>query len=65
MEIRLFTDAIKRMRNRYKECEYLSDWQVHSAHLAAGAISSLASGYQQGPVYVPMPTGSGLTRGAP
>ena len=64
MEIHLFTDAIKRMRNRYKECEYLSDWQVHSAHLAAGAISSLASGYQQGPIYVPMPTGSGKTTGA-
>ena len=64
MEIRLFTDAIKRRRNTYKECEYLSDWQVHSAHLAAGSISSLACGFQQGPRYLPMPTGSGKTTGA-
>lgn len=64
MEIRLFTDAIKRRRNTYKECEYLSDWQVHSAHLAAVSISSLASGFQQGPIYLPMPTGSGKTTGA-
>jgi hypothetical protein len=64
MEIRLFTDAIKRRRNTYKECEYLSDWQVHSAHLAAGSISSLACGFEQGPIYLPMPTGSGKTTGA-
>ena len=64
MEYSLFTDAIKRRRNTYKECEYLSDWQVHSAHLAAGSISSLACGFQQGPRYLPMPTGSGKTTGA-
>ena len=64
MEIRLFTDAIKRRRNTYKECEYLSDWQVHSAHLAAISISSLALGYEHGPIYLPMPTGSGKTTGA-
>ena len=64
MESRLLNDAIKRRRNTYKECEYLSDWQVHSAHLGAGSISSLACGLQQGPSYLPMPTGSGKTTGA-
>ncbi len=64
MKIRLFNDAIKRRRNTYKECQYLSDWQVHSAHLAAGAISSLAFGFEKGPVYLPMPTGFGKTTGA-
>lgn len=64
MEIRLFTDAIERRLNTYKECEYLSDWQVHSAHLAAGSINSLACGLQEGPIYLPMPTGSGKTTGA-
>lgn len=64
MEIRLFTDAIKRRRSVFKECEYLSDWQVHSAHLTAGAINFVTGGSEQGPVYLPMPTGSGKTTGA-
>ena len=42
----------------------MSDWQVHSAHITAGAINNLASGYETGPLYVPMPTGSGKTTGA-
>ena len=62
--IRLFTDAIAKRRQENDGLTYLSDWQVHSAHLTAGAISSLADGYQSGPVYVPMPTGSGKTTGA-
>ena len=62
--IRLFTDAIAKRRQENGGLTYLSDWQVHSAHLTAGAISSLADGYQTGPLYVPMPTGSGKTTGA-
>ena len=64
MRIRLFPEAIERRRQSYKECEWLSDWQVHSAHIAAGAISSLACEFETGPFYVPMPTGSGKTTGA-
>jgi hypothetical protein len=62
--IRLFTDAIAKRRQENGGLTYLSDWQVHSAHLTSGAITSLASGYQTGPLYVPMPTGSGKTTGA-
>ena len=64
MRIRLFPEAIERRRQSYKECEWLSDWQVHSAHIAAGTISSLACEFETGPLYVPMPTGSGKTTGA-
>lgn len=64
MDIKLFHEAIKRRRQSYKECEWLSDWQVHSAHIASGAIGSLACGFETGPLYVPMPTGSGKTTGA-
>jgi len=62
--IRLFTDAIAKRRQENDGLAYLSDWQVHSAHLTAGAISSLAFGSEVGPLYVPMPTGSGKTTGA-
>ena len=62
--IRLFDKAIALRRQENDGVPYLSDWQVHSAHLTAGAISTLASGYAEGPIYVPMPTGSGKTIGA-
>ena len=62
--IRLFDKAIKQRRQENDGLAYLSDWQVHSAHLTAGAISSLTFGYEVGPLYVPMPTGSGKTTGA-
>ena len=55
--IRLFTDAIAKRRQENDGLAYLSDWQVHSAHLTAGAISSIADGYEAGPLNVPMPTG--------
>jgi hypothetical protein len=42
----------------------LSDWQVQSAHIVAGAINLLSQGVEPGPLYVPMPTGSGKTTGA-
>ena len=62
--IQLFDKAIALRRQENDGVPYLSDWQVHSAHLTAGAISTLASGYAEGPLYVPMPTGSGKTTGA-
>ena len=63
--IRLFDKAIKQRRQENDGLAYLSDWQVHSAHLTAGAISSLTFGYPDvGPIFVPMPTGSGKTTGA-
>lgn len=62
--IRLFDKAIIKRRQENDGLAYLSDWQVHSAHLTAGAISSLADGYEVGPLFVPMPTGSGKTTGA-
>ena len=64
MSIRLFPPAIAKRREENGGCKWLSDWQVHSAHITAGAIDSLASGYETGPLYVPMPTGSGKTTGA-
>lgn len=62
--IRLFPDAIARRRAQNNGLDFLSDWQVQSAHITAGAIGSLASGCETGPIYVPMPTGSGKTTGA-
>ena len=62
--IRLFDKAIAKRRQENDGLAYLSDWQVHSAHLTAGAISSLAFGYEVGPLFIPMPTGSGKTTGA-
>ena len=64
LPIRLFPEAITKRREENGGCEWLSDWQVHSAHITAGAIDNLASGYETGPLYVPMPTGSGKTTGA-
>ena len=63
-DLKIFPEVVERRRNQYGGLAYLSDWQVHSAHLSAGAISSIASGWETGPTYVPMPTGSGKTTGA-
>lgn len=62
--IQLFDKAIALRRQENDGVPYLSDWQVHSAHITVSAISTLASGYAEGPLYVPMPTGSGKTTGA-
>lgn len=62
--MKLFPEAIARRRDENDDYTWLSDWQVHSAHITAGAISSLACGHEAGPLYVPMPTGSGKTIGA-
>lgn len=63
-EIRLFPEVVARRREQYGGLTYLSDWQVHSAHITAGSISFLAGGLEKGPIYIPMPTGSGKTTGA-
>ena len=60
----MFPEAIARRRAAFDEAKHLSDWQVHSAHIAAGAIGTVVSDFQSGPLYVPMPTGSGKTVGA-
>jgi hypothetical protein len=64
MSVQLFQDAIFKRREENEGCDWLSDWQVHSAHVTAVAIENLASGLEVGPLYVPMPTGSGKTTGA-
>lgn len=60
----MFAEVIRSRRAKYPECSYLSDWQVHSAHLTTGAINQLTFDWQVGPLFVPMPTGSGKTTGA-
>ena len=60
----MWPKVIERRRQQYAEAEYLSDWQVHSAHLTSGAIQFTYDGYEEGPYFVPMPTGSGKTTGA-
>ena len=60
----MIPEAIARRRTAFDEAQHLSDWQVHSAHIAAGAIGTVVSDFQTGPLYVPMPTGSGKTVGA-
>lgn len=64
MAVKLFSDAIARRRAENDGLDWLSDWQVHSAHITASAITTMANGFQDGPLYVPMPTGSGKTTGA-
>jgi len=60
----MWPEVINRRRQKYTEAQYLSDWQIHSAHLTAGAIDALYTGFSDGPIFVPMPTGSGKTTGA-
>ena len=60
----MWPKVIERRRQKYKEAQHLSDWQVHSAHLTSSAINLTYNGYEEGPYFVPMPTGSGKTTGA-
>jgi len=60
----MWPEVIERRRQQYKETQYLSEWQVHSAHLTSSAIKFTYDGYEEGPYFVPMPTGSGKTTGA-
>ena len=62
--LHIMPEAVERRKQQHPETEYLSDWQIHSAHITAGAITLLACGFQTGPLYIPMPTGSGKTIGA-
>lgn len=64
MTLQIFHEAVARRRQENGGCSHLSDWQVHSAQITASAISILARGLETGPLYVPMPTGSGKTTGA-
>lgn len=64
MPIQLFQEAIQRRQAEDDICRRMSDWQVHSANITASAINMLAQEIEVGPLYVPMPTGSGKTIGA-
>lgn len=57
----MWPEVIEKRRQQYTEAQYLSDWQVHSAHLTSSAIKFTYDGYEEGPYFVPMPTGSGKT----
>ena len=57
-------EAITRRRKQHPECSYLSDWQTYSAGIVASSIYKIVLGMENGPVYIPMPTGSGKTTGA-
>ncbi|MBF9019864.1 DEAD/DEAH box helicase family protein [Rhodobacterales bacterium HKCCA1058] len=65
-DIRLFHKPIAEHRTKNDGLDYLSDWQVHSAHIVAVDIKALAdiNPFQEGPMFIPMPTGSGKTTGA-
>ena len=60
----MYTEAITRRRQQHPECSYLSDWQTYSAGIVASSIYKIVLGRENGPVYIPMPTGSGKTTGA-
>jgi hypothetical protein len=60
----LFEKPVRERREENGCLAHLSDWQVHSAHIVAGDISSMKFGFQDGPLYVSMPTGVGKTTGA-
>ena len=60
----MYPEAIKRRRQQHPEFSYLSDWQTYSAGIVASSIYKIVLGMENGPVYIPMPTGSGKTTGA-
>ena len=60
----MYPEVIDRRRQQHPECSYLSDWQTYSAGIVATSIHNLICGIENGPVYIPMPTGSGKTTGA-
>ena len=62
--VRLHDEQISEYRAKNGGLDYLSDWQVHSAHITAGDIKFLCDPNYPGPIYIPMPTGSGKTTGA-
>lgn len=63
-DIFIFTKAVERRRKENNDMYFMSDWQVHSANIIATEISGIVNGFRSGPIYVPMPTGTGKTTGA-
>ena len=63
MAYKIMHDVVAKRRVEYPEYDFLSDYQVHSANLVSTTIQSKAQepSYEDGPVYVPFPTGSGKT----
>lgn len=59
-------DVAKRRAEFPNDSKFLSDWQIHTAHLVHAAIMNKATDtpYDSGPRYIPFPTGSGKTIGA-
>ena len=59
-------DVVAKRRLEFPEYDFLSDYQVHSASLVSSTIHSKAHepSYENEPVYLPFPTGSGKTIGA-
>ena len=66
MAYKIMQDVVAKRRLEFPEYDFLSDYQVHSASLVSSTIHSKAQepSYEDGPVYVPFPTGSGKTIGA-
>ena len=62
----ILKDVVVLRRREYPDEHFLSDWQVHSANLVSSAILMKADGglMDEGPRYLPFPTGSGKTYGA-
>ena len=66
MPYKIMQDVVVKRRVEYPDYDFLSDYQVHSASLVSSTIQSKAMepSFEDGPVYVPFPTGSGKTIGA-
>ena len=60
----MYPEVIDRWRQQHPECSYLSDWQTYPAGIVASSIYKIVLGRENGPLYIPMPTGSGKTTGA-
>ena len=52
----MWPEVIIQRRAKFQDAEYLSDWQVDSAHLVSAAIKFTHTGVEKGPWFVPMPT---------
>lgn len=50
MPLQIFAEAVRKRRQANDGCPWLSDWQVHSAHITAGAIGALANRAENGPL---------------
>jgi ATP:corrinoid adenosyltransferase len=59
-----FRSNIASHREEFPEANHLSGWQIATAIKVSSAVQCLATGLQEGPIYIPTPTGSGKTTGA-